>query len=174
MNPHQEVGWAGWSMPTALFDPIDYGNGTDFFQETNILISLWENYFPNNNQNASAARSYIGPRGGFSHFGPLHYGTSGFNHPYETDIIWTQVHGGVGYDLPLHLLIPPAVHVRARSGGNGSLDLELELPFHRTDTIELDGAIGFNSGFDKGPENLPGGSRPTLAILRKYVVYFSI
>ena len=162
MNPHQEVGWSGWSMPTALFDPIDYGDGTDFFQETTTLVSLWENYFPNNSQNASAARSYIGPRGGFSHFGPLHYGTSGFNHPYETDIIWTQVHGGVGYDLPLHLLIPPAVHVRARSGGNGSLDLELELPFHRTDTIELDGAIGFNSGFDKGPENLPGGSRPTL------------
>lgn len=162
MNPHQEVGWAGWSMPNALFDPIDYGDGTDFFQETNLLVSLWENYFPNNSSNANATRSFIGPRGGFSHFGPLHYGISSFNHPYKTDTIWTQVHGGVGYDLPLHLLIPPAVHVRARSGGNGSLDLELELPFHRTDTIELDGAIGFNSGFDKGPENLPDGTRPSL------------
>jgi len=162
MNPHQELGWAGWSMAAGLLDPISYGDGTVFFREVSGKASPWENYFPNNSQNANAQKSYIGPFGGFSHFGPLHYGLSSFNHPYKTDTVWTQVHGGVGYDIPLHLLIPPAVHVRARSGGNGSLDLELELPFHRTDTIELEGAIGFNSGFDKGPENLPDGTRPTL------------
>jgi len=168
-NPHQEMGWASHGFPTGLYDPIDYTNAA-FFTDTqtgsgvNKQRAPWRNLFTYNNTNMTGvnAISMQGPMGGFSHFGPLHYGLSQMNHPYQTDQRWTQVHGGVGYDLPLHLLIPPAVHVRARGGGSNSLDLELELPFHRTDTIEMDGAIEFNSGFDLGPEKVPNGSRPQL------------
>jgi len=161
-NPHQEMGWSGWSFPAGLYDPIDYGDGTVFFREDATYKTPWANYLKKSNTYASANRNMIGPGGGWSHFGPLHYGLSSSSHPYRTDRIWTQVHGGVGYDLPLHLLIPPEVHVRARNGGSSGLDLDLELPFHRTDTIELDGAIEFNSGFDLGPEGIPDGTRPAL------------
>ena len=39
---------------------------------------------------------------------------------------------------------PAEVHVRARAGGRNSIDLEMETPFHRTDTLHLDGG-GFCS-----------------------------
>jgi hypothetical protein len=107
----------------------------------------------------SGKRLMRGPMGGWSHHGPLHYGISKSMHPYRVDRIFKQVHGGVGYDLPLHLLIPPAVHVRARAGGRNSIELEMEVPFHRTDTIHLEGAATQNAGFDLGGQSPPGSTR---------------
>lgn len=101
-----------------------------------------------------------GPFGGWSHQGPLHYGMSATMHPYRVDRVFKQVHAGVGYDLPLHLLIPANVHVRARAGGRGAIELEMETPFHRTDNIHLLGAAGFNAGFEKGGLSPPAGIRP--------------
>ena len=159
-SPHQELGYAGWCWPTGLFDPIPYTD-SNFFTEGGPN-SIFQNLFPLKETGLSANKVLCGPGGGFSHYGPLHYGLSEMFHPYKTDRVWTQVHGGVGYDLPLHLLIPPAVHVRAKSGGSSSLDLEMELPFHRTDTLDSKGASLFNAGFDLGPEELPGQTRPLL------------
>ena len=103
-----------------------------------------------------------GPFGGWSHQGPLHYGMSATKHPYRVDRVFKQVHGGVGYDLPLHLLIPPNVHVRARAGGRNSIELEMETPFHRTDNLHLIGASQMtgNSGFETAPPPVPNGTRP--------------
>lgn len=33
-NPLQQRGWSGWSFPAGLYDPIGYGDGTDFFQDS--------------------------------------------------------------------------------------------------------------------------------------------
>ena len=101
-----------------------------------------------------------GGQGGWSHHGPLHYGISTKLHPYRVDRVFKQVHGGVGYNLPIHLLKPPAVHVRARAGGRNSLELEMETPFHRTDNIHLLGAATFNTGFELGGESPAGQARP--------------
>lgn len=100
--------------------------------------------------------------GGWSHHGSLHYGVSTKLHPYRVDRIHKQVHGGVGYDLPLHLLIPPKVHLRARAGATNSINLEMETPFHRTDNIHLLGATNFNSGFNLGGESPPNAPRPVM------------
>ena len=32
-NPHQELGWSGWSFPRGLYDPIGYGNNLQFFSD---------------------------------------------------------------------------------------------------------------------------------------------
>lgn len=82
-------------------------------------------------------KSAIGPRGGVSYCGPLHYGISKTGHPFRTDSAWTQVHAGLGYDLPIHYLSPGRVAVRARASGSGTLALEFETPFHLTDTKHL-------------------------------------
>ena len=115
----------------------------------------------------SGNRINFGGMAGWTHFGPLHYGASTNGHPYRTDRVWSMVHGGVGYDLPLHLLKPGAVHVRARAGGTNSLNLEMETPFHRTDNIHLEGLESFYgatsvTGFDKAGTVKPGGSRSVL------------
>ena len=81
----------------------------------------------------------VGGKSGWSHNGPLHYGSGTSGHPYRVDRIWSTVHGGLGYDLPLHLLAPGPVQVRARAGSSNSLDLEMETPFHRTDRLALEG-----------------------------------
>ena len=283
-NPHQELGWSGWSFPTGLFDPIGYGDGTAFFADSttkakwaefggihgttystafnganaytwdlsgltpgswnfsgyringidyslttphpftdalDLVLQLlnpvqapdWqtlvENPFvtetntatagdpitnvvtriytsttprallghlifsdplgiqpdlkinPTQTQNASIG-SMRGPMAGWSYHGPLHYGVSKTNHPYKVDTVWKQVHAGVGYDLPLSLLAPGSVHVRARAGASNSLDLEVETPFHRTDRLALEGAASQNTGFAVGVTNVPGGSRQTM------------
>lgn len=98
--------------------------------------------------------------GGWSHHGPLHYGISTKMHPYRVDRVFKQVHGGVGYNIPIHLLIPPAVSVRARAGGKNAIELEMETPFHRTDNIHLLGASQFNTGFELGGESPPDAARP--------------
>jgi hypothetical protein len=105
-------------------------------------------------------RLMSGGKGGWSHHGPLHYGVSTRFHPYRVDRVFKQVHGGVGYNLPIHLLKPPAVHVRARAGGKNAIELEMETPFHRTDNIHLLSAGGFNAGHDKGGQSPPNASRP--------------
>lgn len=74
-----------------------------------------------------------------SYNGPLHFGMSTSSHPFRTDRRWTQVNAGLGYDRPLHALAPEAVSVRAMSGPNAGLDLEIETPFHRTDNSHLRG-----------------------------------
>lgn len=74
-----------------------------------------------------------------SYQGPIHFGMSTSSHPFRTDRRWTQVNAGLGYDRPLHSLAPAAVQVRATSGPNAGLDLEIETPFHRTDTSHLRG-----------------------------------
>ena len=97
-----------------------------------------------------------GPLSAWSYHGPLHYGLSATHHPYKVDKVFKQVHAGMGYDVPLHLLIPPAVHVRARNGFSGAIELEMETPFHRTDnlannggrnSVALDNGIAPTSGF---------------------------
>ena len=281
-NPHQELGWSGWSFPTGLFDPIGYGDGTDFFRDSTTQAN-WKNMgdeqdyaetggdyqpygavvwdladitFPNDlislkavvagvetelisapiratsvanlhslllsdigaalyqteieahcvphggallrdgdkivrrfddtkdfplpqpiiqdaglrqinlrfdmefADNSSASPTIVwsnigrntmrGAMSSWSYHGALHYGLSATHHPYRVDRVFKQVHAGLGYDLPLHLLIPPSVHVRARAGGNGQIDLEMETPFHRTDYQHLIGASLFESGFELG------------------------
>ena len=117
-------------------------------------------------ENAGNRINY-GGRAGWTHLGPLHYGASSNGHPYRTDRVWSAVHGGVGYDLPLHLLKPGAVNVRARAGGSNTLNLEMETPFHRTDTLHLEGVRSVYddssiTGFDLAGTNKPGGSRGVL------------
>lgn len=109
---------------------------------------------------ATGHRLLSGQRGGWSHHGPLHYGVSTRLHPFRVDRVFKQVHGGVGYNLPIHLLKPPAVHVRARAGGKNSIELEMETPFHRTDNIHLLSAAGFNTAHNKGGESPPNAARP--------------
>ena len=43
-NPHQELGWSGWSFPATLFDPISYGDGTSFFQDSATKKGVWKNF----------------------------------------------------------------------------------------------------------------------------------
>ena len=125
-----------------------------------IILSGVKYYFQRNG--ASGARLLRGGVGGWSHHGALHYGISTKLHPYRVDRVMKQVHGGVGYDLPLHLLKPPKAHVRARAGSTNSIELELETPFHRTDNIHLLGATNFNSGFNLGGESPPNAPRPVM------------
>lgn len=283
-NPLQEFGWSGWSFPAGLYDPIGYGDGTQFFQDSttkakwaevggvrdvpystaaygfsyfqwdlssvpanwefqryrisgieytlaggiyppyissmDVALVLtngfdapeWESLveqpfnattnnrgtyadgthllirpysgtppsapdrlvfvdptgvqpdhkvYPTDNANKSIG-SMRGPLAGVSYHGPLHYGVSKTNHPYKVDKVWKQVHAGVGYDLPLPLLVPGQVHVRARAGSSNSLDLEIETPFHRTDRDALAGGADLNSGFGVGVTDVPGGARSTL------------
>lgn len=140
-SPYCEFGWAGWAFPASLYNTRSYDTTSYSEGDTDApfagLLST------------NVARKLVGPLGGFSHFGPLHYGLSSKAHPYRTDRTWKQVHAGLGYDIPLHLLAPGQVHVRARAGGKGTLDLELETPFSRTDTLHLEGAAGLLTGFDK-------------------------
>ena len=158
-NPHQELGWAGWSFPTGLYDPVSYGNGTNFFQEIAAPKKPWLDF----GARTAAVSGFLGgPVGGWTHSGPLHYGASMSDHPYAVDRTWKQVHAGLGYDIPLHLLKPGTVHLRARSGGNNSIDLEMETPFHRTDYQVVEGASLLNTGFDKRGSTLPGGTNPVL------------
>ena len=153
-NPNQELGRSGWSQPIDLYDPISYGDGTQFFTDKPTAQKQWAGF-----GNSLAMK---GPFGGWSHHGPLHYGCSSLHHPYRTDRVWKQVHGGVGYDLPLHYLIPAGVKVRARAGGSGALDLELELPFNRTETRIVEGGAAFNSGFELGGASPPESTRQTI------------
>ena len=149
--------WVG-SGATAqpLIENQDDPNGYIHFES----ITIGGVVYPFTTVNSfSGKRLMSGPMGGWSHHGPLHYGISSSMHPYRVDRVFKQVHGGVGYDAPLHLLIPPAVHVRARAGGRNSLDLEMETPFHRTDNQHLLGAAQFNTGFELGGESPPGSSR---------------
>lgn len=142
----------------ALPPPVEQANSIEW---TSITISgtayKWLN------MKGTGHRLMRGLRGGWSHHGPLHYGVSTRLHPYRVDRVFKQVHGGVGYDLPIHLLKPAGVHVRARAGGKNSIELEMETPFHRTDNLHLLSAAEFNTGFDLGPANAPihnlGGSR---------------
>ena len=169
-NPHQEMGWSGWSFPQGLYDPIGFGDNTAFFSDdpaslavadgvaiTPTLQAQWGGF------GSSTLFGHMkGPMTAFSHHGPLNYGIATTDHPFKVDRIWKQVHGGVGYDVPLHLLAPAEVSVRARAGGRNSLDLEMETPFHRTDTLHLDGAALFNTGFDLGGKTTPASARTQL------------
>ena len=71
------------------------------------------------------------------------------------------MHGGVGYDIPLHLLAPPH-SCSCTSQWAKPLDLEMETLFHRTDTLHLDGGALFNTGFDEGGKATPASSRTQL------------
>ena len=168
-NPHQEMGWSGWSFPRFLYDPTGHGDNTDFFSDdpaaeavsagtaiTPLNQGQWSGF------GSSTQFGHMSGPGAFSHHGPLHYGISSSHHPFKVDRVWKQVHGGVGYDVPLHLLAPGAVHVRARAGGRGSLDLEMETPFHRTETQHLEGGALFNAGFDLGGKDNPAATRTHL------------
>ena len=171
-NPHQELGWSGWSFPRGLYDPIGYGNNTQFFSDapealgrpmgTAITPSSqgqWEGFLVGVANNFGLMK---GPMSVFSHHGPLHYGITTTHHPFKPTRTWKQVHGGVGYDVPIHLLAPAEVHVRARAGGRNSLDLEMETPFHRTDIQHLEPATAFNTGFDLGGKANPAATRTPL------------
>ena len=171
-NPHQELGWSGWSFPRGLYDPIGYGNNTQFFSDapealgrpmgTAITPSSqgqWEGFLVGAANNFGLMK---GPMSVFSHHGPLHYGITTTHHPFKPTRTWKQVHGGVGYDVPIHLLAPAEVHVRARAGGRNSLDLEMETPFHRTDIQHLEPATAFNTGFDLGGKANPAATRTPL------------
>lgn len=164
VNPWQEWGWAGWAQPTALYDPMSYTDSTFFSDSTQA--APWKLFGDQTLFPSSAQNTFTGPVGAISHFGPLHYGMSQQMHPFATDRVWKQVHAGVGYDLPIHLLKPGAVSVRAKSGTRGSLDLELETPFHRTDTLHMQGQVDYlvNEGdsFAKGHQATPGATRTGL------------
>lgn len=170
-NPHQEMGYAGWSFPRFLYDPIGFGNNTVFFSDdpeaagvasgaaiTPAAQSLWKNFGTSN----VTLGHMQGPMSVMGHQGPLHYGVASSHHPFKVDRVWKSVHGGVGYDIPLHLLAPAEVAVRARAGGRNSLDLEMETPFHRTDILHLTGAEQFNTGFDLGGKATPASARTVL------------
>jgi hypothetical protein len=281
-NPHQELGWSGWSFPTDLYDPIGYGDGTDFFRDSTTQekwLGFGDNkdyatgahtpyaavefdlsgisfpcqilnfeydgveqmiapvhvanaadvvsaltgvhsiytgvdaaeFFPYGGALTSSGTTVIrkfqdaptiapqmydtngnlkfslmrfdtgeeavirvvpsveslylmkGPLASWSYHGPLHYGLSATHHPYRVDRVFKQIHAGLGYDVPLHLLIPPRVHVRARAGGNGQIDLEMETPFHRTDNLHLEGpATSQTTGFELGGDSPPTASRSPL------------
>jgi hypothetical protein len=174
MSPFQEKGWSGWSVPRGLLDGVNYGDNSVFFSDDPLALSV--NYgqsitpnlistqgnFVNFGRGAGQVGLLGGPRAFWSHHGPLNYGVSGIHHPYRVDKVWKQTNGGVGYDLPLHLLAPGSVNVRARAGSRNSLDLEMETPFHRTDTIQVSGGELFNTGFDLGGESTPGATRTSL------------
>ena len=169
-NPHQECGWSGWSFPRGLYDPIGYGDNTVFFSDspeaasvamgtsvTPTLQAQWNGFGRTDSYNLMR-----GTQSFWSHHGPLHYGITTTNHPFKPTRTWKQVHGGVGYDIPIHLLAPAQVSVRARAGGRNSLDLEMETPFHRTDTLHLDGGIKFNTGYELGGKATPASARTPL------------
>lgn len=167
-NPHQEHGWSGWSFPRGLYDPIGYGDNTSFFSDSPEATGV--NYGTGVTPTLQAQWASFGRTGNlmrgtqsfWSHHGPLHYGITTTNHPFKPTRTWKQVHGGVGYDIPIHLLAPAQVAVRARSGGRNSLDLEMETPFHRTDTLHLDGGIKFNTGYELGGKANPAATRTPL------------
>lgn len=173
-NPHQELGWSGWSFPRGLYDPIGYGNNTQFFSDApeSLNVSNGIAITPSSQGQWSGfclgGASFAGfdlmkgPMSAFSHHGPLHYGITTTHHPFKPTRTWKQVHGGVGYDVPIHLLAPAEVSVRARQGGRNSLDLEMETPFHRTDTQHLEAGTTLNSGFDLGGKSNPAATRTPL------------
>ena len=143
-------------QPPEVFNPI-----TRTLNFSRMRFSVAD-VMPTTVRSSSGNATMRGPFGGWSHQGPLHYGMSATSHPYRVDRVFKQVHGGVGYDLPLHLLIPANVHVRARAGGRNSIELEMETPFHRTDNLHLIGAasIAANSGFETAPPTVAAGTRP--------------
>ena len=124
-----------------------------------VSITIDGVVYPFSSAQPSGHRLMQGVKGGWAHHGPLHYGVSTRFHPYRVDRVFKQVHGGVGYNIPIHLLKPPAVHVRARAGGQNSIELEMETPFHRTDNIHLIGASRFNNGFDMAGDSPPDSPR---------------
>jgi len=165
-NPWQEFGWSGWSFPADLYQPL-----------STVFLTCFNDGDTLNQQNAPwgafgwATRSsptlwMIGPQSALSHHGPLHWGLSENTHPFITDRVWKQVNAGMGYDVPLHLLKPGAVRVRARPGGQNSLDLEMETPFHITDVQHIAGVQEFydrnSQSYAKGVEPKPGAARPAL------------
>ena len=169
-NPHQEMGWSGWSFAQGLYDPIGFGNNTIFFSDDpesmnkpdgTAIIPIAQGQWSGFGSSTQFGHMK-GPQTAISHHGPLSYGLATTDHPFKADRIWKNVHGGVGYDIPLHLLAPAQVAVRARAGGRNSLDLEMETPFHRTDTLHLDGAALFNTGFDLGGKATPASARTQL------------
>ena len=95
-----------------------------------------------------------------SYQGPIHFGMSTSSHPFRTDRRWTQVNAGLGYDKPIHSLAPGAVSVRATSGPNAGLDLEIETPFHRTDQSHLRG-IKWSLDEQGGGYEMTGGLVPS-------------
>jgi len=143
-SPHGDVGWSGWSFPASLYNAKNYTNSNEYDESGGVATAPFRTLL-----SGHLSVFQNGPMCGFSHFGPLHYGLSTNTHPYRTDRVWKQVHAGLGYDIPLHLLAPGKVQVRARAGGNASLDLELETPFSRTDKIHLEGATDLLTGFDQ-------------------------
>tara|TARA_R110002012_G_scaffold87192_2_gene215860 strand:+ start:31976 stop:38377 length:6402 start_codon:yes stop_codon:yes gene_type:complete len=158
-NPYQEYGWSGWGFPRGLYDPIGSGDNTLFFSDdpeavlvaagtliTPTAQGLWNGYAAS----PTFGTYMAGCLSAISHHGPLHYGVMSKDHPFRPDRIWKQVHGGLGYDIPLFKLIPPRVSVRAKSGGRNSLDLEMETPFHRQNADYLTGARGLNPSSNAG------------------------
>jgi len=143
-NPYQELGWAGWSFATGLYDPTP-SDGSQFFSDQPASIGitppvtitqtlgLWNNFVADTITDSLSGNinQYQGGMCVVSHHGPLHYGMISKDHPYKIDRLWKQVNAGVGYDMPLELLIPEKVNVRARAKAKNSLDLELHLPLHR-------------------------------------------
>lgn len=115
-----------------------------------LTLDTGETFSPTIAWSNAGRSTMLGSFSSWSYHGSLHYGLSATHHPYRVDRVFKQVHAGLGYDVPLHLLIPPEVHVRARAGGNGQIDLEMETPFHRTDYQHLIGASLFESGFELG------------------------
>lgn len=138
-NPYQELGWAGWSFPQGLYDPT-VSDGSHFFSDQPEAVGvtgthtglqtngLWKNFYADT---VSSIPQFTGGMAGISHHGPLHYGIMSSDHPFKPDRLWKQVNAGLGYEMPLELLIPEKVQVRARGKAKNSLDLELHLPLHR-------------------------------------------
>ena len=142
-NPYQELGWAGWSFAQGLYDPIT-SNGSQFFSDQPQAVGvsglhigtqatgLWTNFYASQtNDEGFTLNQFQGGMAALSHHGPLHYGIMSADHPFKPDRVWKQVNAGLGYEIPLELLIPEKVQVRARAKGKNSLDLELHLPLHR-------------------------------------------
>jgi len=142
-NPHQELGWAGWSFKQGLYDTT-VSNGLQFYSNQPQAVGvqglhigtqstgLWKNFYANDVSDEGATLSqFTGGMIGISHHGPLHYGIMSSDHPFKPDRVWKQVNAGLGYEIPLELLIPEKIQVRARAKAKNSLDLELHLPLHR-------------------------------------------
>tara|TARA_R110001592_G_scaffold67354_8_gene206577 strand:- start:2002 stop:8190 length:6189 start_codon:yes stop_codon:yes gene_type:complete len=147
-NPWQEFGRSGWSFPRGLYDPIGYGNNTLFFSDSpeatvvpfgTAIVPTQQAIWAGFGSSGTYGPYMKGTMSILSHHGPLHYGIMSKDHPFRPDRIWKQIHAGMGYDIPLHLIAPPRVSVRAKAGGRNSIDLEMETPFHRQESNRLTG-----------------------------------
>ena len=89
-NPHQEMGWSGWSFPQGLYDPIGFGNTVLLRRSRITRCCRWRGH----HTDLAGSMEWLGIGGiaqydegsmsSFSHHGPLHYGHECTTHSSPT------------------------------------------------------------------------------------------